>query len=66
MLNGFEIVFPEEVVFPETPELATDDHENVVPDTVLVKLINAVSPEHCGFVEFTVAVATGIGLTAIV
>ncbi len=60
------MVVPEEEVFPETPALATDDHTNEVPITVLVKLINAVSPEHCGFVEFTVAVARGIGLTAIV
>jgi hypothetical protein len=60
------MVFPEEDVFPEIPALATDDHAKVEPVTVLVKFINAVSPEHCGFVEVTVAVATGIGFTAIV
>ena len=58
-------MFPEEEVFPEIPALATDVHAKVEAVTVLVKFISAVSPEHCGFVETTVAVATGIGFTAI-
>jgi hypothetical protein len=57
------MVFPEEDVFPETPVLAKDVHAKVDPVTVLVKFINAVSPEHSVFVEVTVAVATGIGST---
>jgi hypothetical protein len=59
------MVVPEEEVLPEIPALAIDNHAKVDPVTVLVKFICAVSPEHCGFVEVTVAVATGIGLTVI-
>ena len=65
LLNGFEMVVPEEDVFPEIPALAKDVHAKVDPVTELVKFISAVSPEHCGFVEVTVAVTTGIGFTAI-
>lgn len=59
------MVFPEDDVFPVIPAVATDVQVNVDPITELVKLINAVSPEHCGFDEFTIVVATGIGLTTI-